>query len=231
MAYGSPQTMRSTRDLLRRRMLCVRHRAELLTQIQQTNAPYKLPKIGKTLKYKGNREGVAEHFEEESGRKTGAVDLELSADYDPIIRKLEGPILRSAKAHDAMALHLVRTIPGIGKILSLVILDEVQDLSRFPRPQQCVSYARLIRPVKESAGKRTGTANGKIGNAYLKWAFSEAVVLFLRETREAQPYIRRLERKDGKDKAKGILSHRLGRTVYYMLTHKQLFDIKKFVNQ
>jgi hypothetical protein len=47
----------------------------------------------------------------------------------------------------------------------------------------------------------------------LKWAFSEAVVLFLRETREAQPYIRRLERKYGKDKAKGILAHRLGRTV------------------
>ena len=40
-----------------------------------------------------------------------------------------------------------------------------------------------------------------------------------------------LERKYGKDKAKGILAHRLGRTVYYMLTHKQLFDINKFVNQ
>jgi hypothetical protein len=89
----------------------------------------------------------------------------------------------------------------------------------------------LIRPTKTSAGKRTGTANGKMGNAYLKWAFSEAVVLFLRETREAQPYIRRLERKYGKDKAKGILAHRLGRTVYYMLKNTQVFDIKKFVNQ
>lgn len=44
-------------------------------------------------------------------------------------------------------------------------------------------------------------------------------------------YIQRLERKYGKDKAKGILAHRLGRTVYYMLKHKQVFDIKKFVNQ
>jgi hypothetical protein len=70
-----------------------------------------------------------------------------------------------------------------------------------------------------------------MGNAYLKWAFSEAVVLFLRETREAQPYIRRLERKYGTDKAKGILAHRLGRTVYYMLKHNQIFDINKFVNQ
>jgi transposase len=128
-------------------------------------------------------------------------------------------------------LHLLRSIPGLGKILSLVMLYEGQDIQRFPRPQQFVSYARLIRPVKGSGGKRTGTAHGKIGNAYLKWAFSEAAVLFLRETREAQPYIRRLDRKYGQDKAKGILAHRLGRTVHYLLTHTQLFDMKKFVNQ
>jgi transposase len=231
MAYVYPKPMRSTRDLLRRRMHFVRHRADLLTHIQQTNYQYNLPKIGKTLKYKGNRDGVAERFEEESVQKTIEVDLELIAYYDTIIRKLEWHILRTAKAHNATALHLLRSIPGIGKILSLVILYEVQDIHRFPRPQQFVSYARLIRPVKESAGKRTGTANGKIGNAYLKWAFSEAVVLFLRETREAHPYIRRLERKYGKDKAKGILAHRLGRTVYSMLKNKQVFDLKKFVNQ
>jgi transposase len=231
MAYVYPNAMRSTRDLLRRRMHFVHHRSNLLTHIQQTNYQYNLPTIGKSLKYKGNREGIVERFSDESVQKTIEVDLELIAYYDSIIRKLEWHILRTAKAHDAVALHILRSIPGIGKILSLVILYEVQDIQRFPRPQQFASYARLIRPVKESGGKRTGSSNSKIGNAYLKWAFSEAVVLFLRETREAQPYIRRLEHKYGKDKAKGILAHRLGRTVYYMLTHKQLFDIKKFVNQ
>jgi transposase len=144
---------------------------------------------------------------------------------------LEWHILRTAKAHDSRALHILRSIPGIGKILSLVMLYEGQDIRRFSRPQQFASYARLIRPVKESGGTRTGSSHGKIGNAYVKWAFSEAVVLFLRETREAQPYIRKLKRKYGKNKTKGILAHRLGRTVYYMLTHTQLFDINKFVNQ
>jgi transposase len=174
---------------------------------------------------------VAERFEDQSVQKTVEVDLELIASYDRIIGKLEWHLVQTAKAHDPTALHLLRSIPGIGKILSLVILYEVQDIMRFPTPQKFASYARLIRPVKQSAGKRTGTANGKMGNAYLKWAFSEVVVLFLRETREAQPTIRRLERKYGKDKAKGILAHRLGRTVYYLLNKKQVFDIKKFVNQ
>lgn len=231
MAYVYPKAMRGTRDLLRRRMQCVRRRAELLTHIQQTNAQYNLPPIGKSLKYKGNRAGVAERFEDDSVRTTVDIDLALIEAYDARIHDIERHILASAKAHDAPTLALLRTIPGIGKILSLVILYEIHDIRRFPTSQKFCSYSRLIRPVKESAGKRTGRGNGKQGNAYLKWAFSEAVVLFLRETREGQPYIRRVERKYGKDKAKGILAHRLGRTVYYMLKHRQVFDIKKFVNQ
>jgi transposase len=231
MAYVYPKAMRSTRDLLRRRMHFVRERADLLTHIQQTNYQYNLPKIGKTLKYKSNREGVAERFDDESARKTVEVDLELIGYYDTIIRNLEWHLVQSAKAHDPAALHLLLSIPGIGKILSLVILYEIQDINRFAKVQDFTSYSRLIRPKKTSAGKCYGTGNAKIGNSYLKWAFSEGVLLFLRETREAQPYIRRLERKYGKDKARGILAHRLGRTVYDMLKNTQGFDIKKFVNQ
>jgi transposase len=231
MAFVYPKTLRSTRDLLRRRMHFIRERADLLTHIQQTNYQYNLPKIGKKLKYKSNREGVAERFEDVSARKTVAVDLELIGYDDKMLRELESYLVRSAKGHDATTLQILHTIPGIGKILSLVILYEIHHISRFPRVQDFVSYARLIRPKKTSAGKCYGSGNGKIGNSYLKWAFSEAVVLFLRETRETQPYIRRLERKYGKDKAKGIVAHRLGRTVYDMLKNQAVFDLKKFMNQ
>ena len=231
MAYICPRPMRSTRDLLRRRMRFVQQRAELLTHIQQTNAQYNLPKIGKTLKYKGNRVGVAERFDDASVQKTIAVDLALIAALDTSIQQIEAHILATAKDHDPMALQIVRTIPGIGKILSLVLVYEIQTITRFPKVQQFASYARLIRPSKESAGKRTGVGNGKMGNAYLKWAFSEAIVLFLRETRDSHSYIRRAERKYGKNKAKGILAHRLGRAVYHMLKTRQVFDLKQFINQ
>ena len=131
MAYVYPKPMRSTRDLLRRRMHFVRQRADVLTHIQQTNYQYNLPKIGKSLKYKSNREGVAERFEDDSARKTVEVDLELIAFYDTIIGKLEWHLVRSAKAHDPVVLQLLRTIPGIGKILSLVILYEIQDIAKM----------------------------------------------------------------------------------------------------
>jgi transposase len=35
-------------------------------------------------------------------------------------------------------------IPGIGKILALVLLYEIHDIDRFPRVQDFVSYCRLV---------------------------------------------------------------------------------------
>src|SRR5437867_7883433 len=44
-AYVYPAEMRSTRDLLRRRMQLMRQRAELLAHVQNTNHQYNLPDI------------------------------------------------------------------------------------------------------------------------------------------------------------------------------------------
>ena len=109
------------------------------------------------------------------------VDLGLIAYYDVMLRELENFILRTAKHHDANSLYRLRTVPGIGKILSLVILYEIHDITRFTRPQQLASYARLVKCAKQSAGKISGTSGAKIGNVHLKWAFSEAAVSFIRK--------------------------------------------------
>src|SRR6266540_2709407 len=65
-AYVYPAEMRSTRDLLRRRMHLMHQRAELLGHIQITNHQYNLPEIGKKIAYRSNREGVAERFADPS---------------------------------------------------------------------------------------------------------------------------------------------------------------------
>ena len=35
--------------------------------------------------------------------------------------------------HDAQTLYRLQSVPGIGKILSLVLLYEIHDITRFPR--------------------------------------------------------------------------------------------------
>jgi transposase len=229
-AYVYPAEMRSTRDLLRRRMHLMHKRAELLSHIQNTNHQYNLPEIGKKIAYKANREGVAERFADTAVQKSIEVDLALIDHYDKLLSEVELYIVRTAKQHDVNAFYRLRSVPGIGQILALVILYEVQDINRFPRVQDFVSYCRLVKCAKESAGKKYGTSGKKIGNAYLKWAFSEAAVLFLRNNPEGQKCLARLEKKHSKGKALTILAHRLARVVYHLLRRDHAFDMQKFLN-
>jgi len=85
-----------------------------------------------------------------------------------------------------------------------------------------------VKCARESAGKRYGTSGAKIGNAPLKWAFSEAAVLFLRDHQAAQTYLARLEKKPNKGKALTILAQKLARAVYSMLKRPGAFDTEKF---
>ena len=117
---------------------------------------------------------------------------------------------------------------GVGQILALVILYEIHDINRFARVQDFSSYARLIRPVKESDGKWAGLSNKKIGNHHLKWAIKEATVMMLRDCPEIKYYVSKLTHKYNKGKAMGILTHKLGRAIYFMLKNKEAFDMKKF---
>lgn len=145
------------------------------------------------------------------------------------MKELELYLLRAAREHDPNALYRLRTVPGIGKILALVILYEIHDIHRFPRVQDFASYARLVTCAHASAGKRTGTGGTKIGNAHLKWAFSEAAVLFLRQNPPAQAWLKKLAAKHGKPKALSTLAHKLGRTVYYLLLRQEAFDMQRFL--
>jgi transposase len=75
----------------------------------------------------------------------------------------------------------------------------------------------LVNCSNESAGKKMGTSGSKIGNAHLRWAFSEAAILFIRGNDQAKKYVDKLTKKFGKGKALSILSHKLGRAVYFMM--------------
>jgi len=228
-AYVYPPEMRATRDLLRRRLHLVRRRGNLLAHIQNTHHQYNLPTPTAKIAYKANREGVAETFADPDARKSMEVDFMLTGNYDAIIRDIENHLVRSAKQHDSQTYHRLKTVPGIGKILALTILYEIHDISRFPRVQDFLSYCRLVKCDHTSAGKKLGTGGAKIGNVHLKWAFSEAAVLFLRNNPEGQKHLRRLAGKHGKAKALSILAAKLGRTVYLMLRKDKAFDMNRFL--
>jgi transposase len=231
MAYVYPRGKRQTRDLLRRRSFFVRQRAQLIAHIVNTNSQFNLPPLTKKLTYAANRtDDFAERFEHPSTRLSVEADLALIDSYQEQVAELERHLVKNAKVNDPVTFGLLRTVPGIGPILGLILLYEVDQMERFPEVGNFLSYSRLVRCEHESGGKVKGYGNRKMGNGHLKWAFSEAACLLLRSLPAAKAWMQRQERKRGKRKALAVLEAKLGRAVYHLWRKQVPFDAKRFLN-
>lgn len=230
LAYAYPKGMRETRDLLRRRSYLVHQRAALLGHLQILNSQYNLAPFGRPLGRSSDRDElqIAERFTDPSVRQSVAVDLALADRFDEAIAGLERYLVATARVDDAEAYRRLQTIPGIGKVLGLTLLYETHDIKRFANAGQFLSYARLVRCLHESAGKRLGSGGQKIGNPHLRWAFAEAACLMLRCSDRAKKWKDKQSAKHGPGQALATLSARLGRAVYHMLHRGVDFDDNRF---
>jgi transposase len=229
LAYTYPKEMRATRDLLRRRMKIVRHGAHLKAHVVNTTSQYNLPPNRINLKNLSAREKLRSTFPDPVVQKNIDLDMAVLDAYAKELSKVEWFSEQQAKQHNPLHLKLLKSVHGIGSILALTIIYEIGEINRFETVQKFASYARLVKCKAESAGKNYGTQGNKIGNANLKWAFSEAAVLHLRGNDKAKKYLAKLQKRMSKAKALSVLAHRLGRCVYYMLKNETLFDEERFL--
>lgn len=231
LAYNYPRAMRATRDLLRRRTKLVRYSGELKAHVKNTATQYNLPDISNhNLRYKTAQEDARQIFQDTAVKTSINLDLDTVSHLDTEIRKVEWFLKKQTQTRYAKELNLLKSIAGIGDILAMTILYEIGDIRRFDSVQNFASYSRLVKCKAESAGKTYGTQGNRIGNAYLKWAFSEAAVLYLRGNEKAQRYLKNLQKRMPKSKALTVLAHKLGRAVYYMLNSGKVFDEQRFLN-
>ena len=123
-------------------------------------------------------------------------------------------------------LQLLRTLPGVGWVLAVVILLEVGDIRRFPRAAQLAAYAGTTPRVHASGGRtHYGPSRGDI-NRYLKWAFIEAASTAYR-TRATRPsrHVRcrsaRIQQRKGHATAVGAVARHLAEATYWILTKRE----------
>ena len=229
LAYAYPRERRGLRDLLRARLRLARQRAELYGHVHTARRQANLPPVSNDVKYKSKRAGITADIADPFVRRRVEADLALLEPLDATIRRLEAEVEAAAREHYPTGLAVLQSTPGVGAVLSLTILLEIDAIDRFDTRQQFCSYARLCGAVQESDGKRAGTGNRKAGNAWLKWAFSEAAVLSAQKDERIGRYLDKLTSRLGKPKALSALAHKLGRAFYHMLRTKEVFDIERFL--
>lgn len=231
-AFVYPAQQRGARDLMRRRLFFVHRRSELLAHVQMTFQQYNLPPPTTDLVHHKSRNELDIPFSDEAVARMVKTDLATIGHLTTQIHNLESFVTSQVKLKGEIGFNiaLLRSVPGIGPVLSATIFYEIHDITRFPSVQDFVSYCRLIKPQKTSAGKSKGGSvrgSAKIGNHHLRWAFAEAAVLSLR-TAEGKRMYEALCRKHPKPKALAVLAHKIARIVYFILLRRIPWEAEKF---
>jgi transposase len=141
------------------------------------------------------------------------------------IKILEKAVLKKAKLRPEF--EMLRTVWGIGEILSLVIMYEAGDMSRFAGVGDFASYARCVNATRLSNGKKKASNNAKNGNRYLAWGFVEAAHFAIRSYPEAKRYYDRKASKTNRVVAIKAIAHKLARASFHVLRGRVSFEGKK----
>jgi len=219
--------LRDQRELPRTRMVFSQIRTRLKNRIHATLAKYALQDAAVKDVF-----GVAGRRWLET--QLPALPPHTQATTQRLLQELDGVAAQIAwfdtQIHthfaETPALTLVRSVPGVGWILGIVILLEVGDVTRFPSPQHLASYAGTTPRVHSSGGKtRMGRLRSDV-NRYLKWAYAEAAnaVCTKRSVypdRHVSHVYQRIKAQKGHAKAIGAVMRHLAEATYWILTKQE----------
>jgi len=223
--YIYPKEERSVRDLLRRRMMLVRQRVTHILSLQSMitrNLGINMP--GSDIK-KLTGDDAERLFKDPCLVLAARNNISIMKFLKEKIHLIEQSVLSRVKLRKEFAPLL--TLPGVGKILGLTIMLEVDTINRFPKVGNYSSYCRCVKSVRLSNGKKKGSGNTKNGNKYLSWAYVEAAHHAKRSYPYAQRFFQRKKAQTNGIVAVKALSNKLCRASYYVMRDRVPFDEEK----
>jgi transposase len=226
-----PASLRDRRELPRTRMALCAMRTSLKNRIHSMLAKYALsPEEGAELFSKRGRAWLDSSLSllpPESGRCTSQ-HLQLLDSLVLQITALEDRIRSQIALTPSM--QLLKSLPGVGDMLAIVIGLELGDISRFPCAPQFSSYCGTTPRVSSSGGK---THYGKMrseSNHYLKWAFIEAANVVSAHhaqrgwtTRHVSRLYLRVHSRKGSSVAIGAVARHLAESAFWILSKNEAY--------
>jgi transposase len=186
-AYAPSKEVRAFKRMLRQRMFFVQLQTRVKNRIRALLAQHSLElpdgtnlRTNKALNWL-KRE--AELPEPDASILLGDVAL-----LEALKEREKGTeaVIEELAAEDP-AVRVLRTLPGIGVFLSVLIRYEVGDIERFPSAKKFAAYTGLVPSTYASGDRLKYGKMTKQGNKWLRWAYVEAV----RPAMVVSPYVRR----------------------------------------
>lgn len=223
--YICPPAERAIRDLSRRRLQLVGSRTAHILSVENQLTRQTGRHIRSNEVKRLNAEAVAAMGLPGDVARGMQANVAVIQTLNEEIDALEERLLQAVK--QMIGWDLLNSVPGIGKVLAIVILLEIGNIQRFADVGDFASYARCVDSVRLSNGKKKGEGNSRNGNKYLAWAFVEAAHFAARFCPEAKRFYDRKFAKTNGAVATKALAHKLARACYHMLKTAQPFDVKR----
>jgi transposase len=118
---------------------------------------------------------------------------------------------------------LIRSVPGYGIFLSVLVAVEIADIERFPKASKFLSYAGVIPSTHSSGGRSYHGKIVKQGNRWLRWAAVEAVYPGIKADFDIKCFYHRLKKRKGSNTAKVATARRMLTIIYRMLKENRLY--------
>jgi transposase len=215
-AFIYPRDLRPTRDLLRRRHRLVAWRGDLYRVLQFQLISHNITTFGRNAIKQLDGRHLRSLLAHADDRRAGLAMLHLIASLDQEIAELDEQVSKVVFRKKPVV--LLKTIPGVGKVLAATIYFEVGQIHRFTSAKAFASYCRLAPTVAQSGAVRRQGKNRRQGNRLLKWAFSEAAQMAVqRYPKIREQFHRLLKRKKKRILAKSILAHKLAVAAFHVL--------------
>lgn len=223
----APPEIRDLRELPRTRMFLSRQRARLKNRIQATLTKYALEVRGYSDCFgRGGRQQMDERMLLLPPQARW-VTRDLLGELDLVEQQLDAQEKRiRTLVKESPAMRLLKTEPGVGDILAVVIAMEVGNIDRFASAERFAAYAGTTPRVHASGDKvRFGRLRPDV-NRYLKWAFVEAAnCVRLHAKRYPDRHVtmlyQRVAYRRGHHKAVGAVARHLAEAAFHMLTRNQ----------
>jgi len=169
------------------------------------------------------------HSREAIARELATLDF-LETQIESAEKQLRGIMKVSVEAD------LLKTLPCVGEILSMVLMLEIGRVDRFPTAAHLASYAGLVPRVHSSGGRtRMGQVCTNV-NRNLKWAFVETGNLVVVNQRRlvgshvVQLY-QRIKRKKNHQKAVVAVGRHLAEAAWWILTKQEVYRDPRIARQ
>ena len=221
-----PAELRDKRDLARTRMALVEQRTKLKNRLHATLAKYGLSVEVSDLFGKKGRELMGEAFQKLPSETQYASRRTLET-LDALAEQIEALENRMKEVFEETdEARLLKSLPGVGFILSVVMSGEIGEIGRFSCADRLASYSGTTPRVSASAGKTRYGGMRTESNQYLKWAFIEAAncVCLNRKKHPERTLSRLYERirsRKGHGKAIGAVARNLAESAFWVLKKKE----------